>query len=390
MRGKRCPPAGALVVLICAAASLAVGQSAVITLVFPSGSRSLAMGEVGTALADDENVLFYNPAGLGFPNDRWDKGAGTDCYEGVLPAFRIPGLWHGHSSAVYQPQSQLFGGFALDYNHLNFGENYSTNAYGEATGRYQSYEYVLSAGWGFSFPQKGLKDHSWGVAFKFVYSALAPGIGPDGQGIGKTCAIDFGYIWRFLPYMRFGFTFANMGPAIYYVSEEESDPIPFTVNLALAYQNAFMIENFHFLDVSAELRADREIVKNYPDKQPDPFYVAVYTGLLNDPSTTMQEKIDAINWHAGAEVTFANTGSLRAGYLIDVAGKRYEAHVGFGFKVFNHFQWDFSYIHAPEGYLKGPFPDGANGARDGQWSTSITFFRVGAWSPSDGKWWLKP
>ncbi|MBN2037684.1 MAG: hypothetical protein JW768_13165 [Chitinispirillaceae bacterium] len=38
---------------LAADAYAAVGQSAVITLVFPYGARSYAMGEVGTALADD-------------------------------------------------------------------------------------------------------------------------------------------------------------------------------------------------------------------------------------------------------------------------------------------------------------------------------------------------
>jgi len=49
-------------ILLVALSACAQGQSAVITLVFPSGSRSIGMGEVGTALADDEQVLYFNPA----------------------------------------------------------------------------------------------------------------------------------------------------------------------------------------------------------------------------------------------------------------------------------------------------------------------------------------
>ena len=65
-----------------------IGQSAVITLVFPPGARSLGMGEVGTALADDEDVLYYNPAGLGMQNNRWHGGATTDFYQQLLPVGR--------------------------------------------------------------------------------------------------------------------------------------------------------------------------------------------------------------------------------------------------------------------------------------------------------------
>ncbi len=43
----------------------AIGQSAVITLSFPVGGRPTALGEAFTALADDANAPFYNPAGLG-------------------------------------------------------------------------------------------------------------------------------------------------------------------------------------------------------------------------------------------------------------------------------------------------------------------------------------
>ncbi|MBN1129195.1 MAG: hypothetical protein JXA71_09430, partial [Chitinispirillaceae bacterium] len=42
-----------------------VGQSAVITLVFPPGARATGLGEAFTGVADDVNAVFFNPAGLG-------------------------------------------------------------------------------------------------------------------------------------------------------------------------------------------------------------------------------------------------------------------------------------------------------------------------------------
>ncbi|HEX2955211.1 MAG TPA: hypothetical protein VHO70_00160 [Chitinispirillaceae bacterium] len=65
-------------ILLCCIASsctfAGVGESAVLTLIFPYGARSGGMGEVGTALADDESALFFNPAGLGVQNSRWKGG----------------------------------------------------------------------------------------------------------------------------------------------------------------------------------------------------------------------------------------------------------------------------------------------------------------------------
>jgi len=58
--------ASLLLTLISVSVSLAgVGESAVITLVFPPGARATGMGEAFTGLADDASATYYNPAGLG-------------------------------------------------------------------------------------------------------------------------------------------------------------------------------------------------------------------------------------------------------------------------------------------------------------------------------------
>jgi hypothetical protein len=368
----------------------AVGQTALTTLVMPSGSRTLAMGEVGTALADDENVLFYNPAGLGMDNPRWYEGAVTNFYEQLLPAFKIPDLWQLHLAGCYQPSNMNVGGFGLDFNSINFGTNNLLNDEGVIEGLARSYECVLTAGWGFNFEEIGIKNQDFGISFKYIYSALAPGIGPGDEGVAQSFAFDVGYLWQFLPFMRFGLTFANMGPNINYGSQDLEVPIPFTINAAIAYKDAFSTKDIKVFDLAAELRLNREIVKNYPDKAPDPFYKAIYTGLLHDTSESTTEKLQEIAWHFGFDATFFNTGSIRQGFLIDVAGQRLESHWGWGAKLFNHFQLDFDYIYSPEGYLgwlnRGT---GSTGARDGQWGITCTFFRMFSWNKADLTWWKK-
>jgi hypothetical protein len=378
-------------VLALSTESYAVGQSAVITLVFPSGARSLAMGEVGTALADDEQVLYYNPAGLGMSNYRFRGGSYTNSYEQLLPAFHIRDLWHVHLAGCYQPPASVWGGFAADLNFINFGINQMTDEQGREIARYRSFEGVGAIGWGFNLVDAGIKNHFWGIGLKLLYSALAPGYGTGTEGIASSFAADVGYIWRFLPFMRFGLTFANMGPSVYYIDRSEADPIPFTINLALAYQDEFFIGNFKLLKLSSEIRADREVVKTYPDRQPDPFWKAIYTDLVNDPDMTTGEEFEETNWHLGFESTFANTFSVRNGFLFDMAGKRFETHFGIGVRIYDHFQWDFSTIYSPEGYLKGFYglPEGSNGSRHGQYHLTFTFLRMGNWSPHDGTWFLK-
>ncbi len=43
----------------------AIGETAVITLVFPPGARATGLGETFTGIADDISATYYNPAGLG-------------------------------------------------------------------------------------------------------------------------------------------------------------------------------------------------------------------------------------------------------------------------------------------------------------------------------------
>jgi hypothetical protein len=381
-----------ILILLITPNAFPIGQSAVITLVFPSGAQSLGMGEVGTALADDENVAFYNPAGLGMRNSRWSRGAVTEFYEPLLPAFRIPGLWHHNMAWVYQPSNMEIGGFAAFWNYINFGINTWTDENGKILGRARSFEEVFDVSWGFNFNEIGLKNHYFGLSAKYVVSALVPGYGPGSEGIGYTVAFDVGYLWQCLPGLRLGLTLQNMGPAIFYVSQSEKDPIPFTMNAALAYKKDFLFGKVLIGRLRTEVRANREIVKNYADKPPDPFYKALYTDLLHDTSSTFQQELDEINWHIGVEYTILNSVSLRDGYLFDKVGKRFEHHYGIGLRLLNHFQLDWACIFSPERYLAGLFEsEGANGSRHGQWRVSFTYSRMFDWCDNDKTWWrVKP
>jgi hypothetical protein len=186
----------------------------------------------------------------------------------------------------------------------------------------------------------------------------------------------------------------NMGPSIYYMDESEREPIPFTLNLAGAYKNDFTVNEEWPVSVAAELRLDREIVKNYPSMDPDPFYTAFWTDFLHNTDQSASTQIQLINEHLGCEVTGLNTFSLRNGILIDVLGCRYEYRLGLGIRILNHLSLDWGYICSPDGFMKG-FSRfvagyqqmGSTGARDGQWQISLSAFRLLNWSDDDFDWW---
>jgi hypothetical protein len=158
----------------------------------------------------------------------------------------------------------------------------------------------------------------------------------------------------------------------------------------LAYKNTFVIEDVEFFSIAAELRLDKELVRNHQDRKPDPFYKAFFTEWTDSP---LHDEFLAVNEHVGYEFTFLNMISLRGGYLIDLAGERYEYHFGFGVNIFNHFSFNYGRISSPGGYMEDfsqmfdPHKTGANGVRNKQWQISFTATRFFDWSEDDRYWW---
>ncbi len=358
-----------------------LGESAVITLVFPWGARTNAMGELGTALADDGAVSFYNPAGLGIPNDRWKGGEFTHFYEPILPQFGLRELWHTSFAGHFQYTDTTFGrsitrGFGTFFNYLNVGEYLWTDEFGRAVGSARSYEFILCAlSYGTNYHRKRV-DFAIGGSGKFIHSALAPGYGEGGAGVGNSIAFDLGFLMVTDFGLRVGMNAANMGMPIYYVDPNDPDPLPFTINLAVGYKRMFGISNMKVFQLAAEYRLERELVQNHAYGSPDPFYEAIITDT--------RDKSFAENWqyiqkHIGWEMLLFNTGAVRMGWLQDDVGLRYELHVGTGFQLFNHFQMDWYRILVP-GDRQHP--------RHGQWGISMTMMRLGLWSQDDAMWFL--
>lgn len=358
----------------------AVGESAVITLVFPYGARMRGMGEVGTALADDECMIFTNPAGLGQPLERWRYGAQSFAYERLLPEFKLPDLWHAAHSFVFRPQwrgwSEDIGGFCFSWNYINFGGIELTDDQGRVEDTTYSWEGVWTLGWGIPLPANEWVSHYAGASVKWVHSALAPEYGVDDDGIGRVVAFDAGYLVDFYPGIRFGLSLQNMGPPIYYISTEHADPIPFTINLACAFKGHLDIDGVRSLAIAAEYRADREFVKNRFDGRPDPFWKAIRTDWAD---SDLEENMEEIIHHWGAEITAINTFSSRFGFMKDAIGYRTELSWGVGAHWLNHFNLDFGVIYSP---------DGMSVARHGQWHFSFSVHDLWCWDRKrDFEWW---
>ena len=299
---------------------------------------------------------------------QWAQKQALLFYEPLLPAFRLKELWHTFGAFVYPTEEWGTLGFSINF--INMGVNTWMDELGRELGAARSWEGVFGLSYGLSLTQ----TFSVGLNMKYVNSALAPGF--NGAGVGKTFAVDAALLKRelFTRKLSLGFMLQNMGPAIYYMDQSEQDPIPFTLRLGAAYTAVqTQIHELTFL-----LDLNREVVKNYTDKKPDPFWVALWTDLLHDRDESWITEIQLINVNFGIEYWYSHFMALRTGFLGDYIGERYELTFGLGLN-YGNMNFDWSYIYSPDGFLKGllqkfnPSKTGSTGARHGQWRASFLF-----------------
>jgi hypothetical protein len=291
-------------------------------------------------------------------------------FEQLLPQLMIRDLWHAYGSFVFPTQD--WGTIAALVNYIYMGENTLNDALGRERGKTKSWEGVFGLSW--ALPVK--EDFSLGLNAKFVYSALAPGLGENGEGVGTTFAIDAALLKKnlFIKNFDLGFMLQNMGPTIFYVSREQRDPIPFTLRLGLVY--GALQTPVH--DVKFLFDMHKELVKNNYDGDPDNFIKAFSSDLFNDKEEDWLYEIQEINYNLGFEYWYANIIALRSGFLLDYIGERYEWTFGIGAKYMG-LNFDWSYIVSPEGFLRKTLKsinsekDGATGVRNGQWRASFLF-----------------
>jgi hypothetical protein len=121
------PRSVGIVLSLLAASAYAVGESAVITLMFPAGTENCALGESGVSHAKNMYTVFWNPACLPAV---YDENMANIAYgsfdEALLPAFRIPDLHHYYSSLCLflndvLPYTDL--SYAYFRNYIDMGEN---------------------------------------------------------------------------------------------------------------------------------------------------------------------------------------------------------------------------------------------------------------------------
>ena len=322
------------------------GGAAVPFLLISPDARASGMGEVGTAIADDINAIYWNPAGLGF-HDYMDQYSGGEdipyrqvslTFSKWLPQFNAD-LFYSYGT-IGQYFEGLDGTVALNFVFMNLGEFTRTYENGTVAGKFLSNEFSIGLSYGTIIAQ----DLGIGFQLRYIQSNLAPASSASqgDAGVGVSASFDLGFLWKpqtlmigdmdFGNYFSLGLNLQNVGPKMTY--RKESDPLPTTLRLG----SAFNIIQDEFNDLKIAMDISKLLVKR-DSLDSDPLPKSLVTGWQNP----------GVEFAVGAEYWYQQIVALRAGYFMEPSRLGNRKYWNFGAGVrYNIFTLDFSFINPIE------------------------------------------
>ncbi len=337
------------------------GGAAVPFLLISPDARGSGMGEVGTAIADDINAVFWNPAGLGFHGyieDEYKTESDRTPYRQVsltfskwLPQFNAD-LFYSYLT-LGQYFEDLDGTVAFNFTFMNLGEFTRTHESGVVLGKFISNEFAM----GLSYGTIIATDLSLGFQIRYIQSNLAPASpGQQGAGTGNSVGFDLGFLWKpqnlnifgwdAQDLLSLGFNLQNVGPKVTY--RNESDPLPTSLRMGAAFN--LVKDEFNDLKVSFDIskllvrRQVNFIIDSTGDttgyvSSSDPVPTSLITGWKNP----------GVEFSVGTEYWYEGLVALRAGYFYEPTrlGGRKFWNFGAGVR-YDIFRLDFSFINTIE------------------------------------------
>lgn len=325
--------------------------SAVPFLLITPDSRATGMGDIGTAIADDINATYWNPAGLGF------KGyinPETDFEEDLIP-YRQASLsftkWLPQFNADLFYNSAAFGHYfeeingtvALNFVFMNMGEFTQTNDRGQEIGKFISNEWTMGISYGTTITE----DLAVGAQLKFIQSNLAPkAVNMSDAGTGTSGGFDIGLLykprkldlfgWDLNNKVAVGVNLQNIGPKVTY--KNQSDPLPTNLRVGLAL--TIFRDQFNDLKISSDV-SKTMVYRDENGAKPIP---SNFIWAWDIPG--IEVGIGAEYWYKFNNVPIV---ALRAGYFNEPErlGKRRYFTFGAGVK-YKAFNLDMSFINPLE------------------------------------------
>ncbi|MBN2280221.1 MAG: PorV/PorQ family protein [Candidatus Marinimicrobia bacterium] len=259
----------------------------------PVSAEAIGRGGLGLVSFRNANTTFWNPAGLGWLENRLDFNANYT--KGIADI--------NHSSFALAMKLGNFGMLGLDLINMDYGEFIGTRRADNEEGFIKTGNFSPSAlALGVSFAQRVSDRFSYGVKVKYAYQDLGSAwvaragtslddstlvIDKEKYNMGEP-AIDIGATYDFLNHgIRFGATMTNISREIKYERESAKFPLPFAVSFSLG------LAPLTFTDISSEMHD-------------------LFIGFESVHPRDFKEKLKF-----GAEYTYLKMFLVRTGYMLN-------------------------------------------------------------------------
>jgi hypothetical protein len=287
------------------------------------------MGEAYVAIADDATAAWWNVGAMPFVKNR------SLCF---MYSPLVPDLASdvNYQFLGYTAPAGDIGTWGIHIIYLTYGKSIATGAEGNTLGEFTSWEGALTGSYGMS-----LGDNvGVGISLKYIRVDLAPAefTQDNVEGAGSSFAVDVGAMWK-LPTQRlnFGLAVTNMGPDIAFIDREQSDALPYTARLGVAYTP--------IADDVSNLLVTTDVEQSL-------------VWLVDSDVDQRRSEI----WHVGAEYRYVNLLAGRVGYVYDKDGDFNAATYGLGFIYKDKLSLDYANV-----------PQATDLERVHRWSLTFTF-----------------
>jgi hypothetical protein len=334
----------------------AQGEAAVPFLLLNPDSRSGGMGESGGGLADNASAIYWNPAGIAFL-----RGSELSItHSNWLPQFNLD-LFYDYLT-YRQYIEDISGSVTASITFMNYGEFKRTAPSGpEVIGTFSAFDAALTLG----YATKLHPDWGFGTNFRLIHSRLSdqPTAQEQGKGVATSVSFDIAGMWRpkhldlpligdFGNRLSIGANLSNLGPKIYYIDQDQADPIP--TNFRLGF--AFRLFEDEYNSLTYTLDFSKLLVDRDTSGTKAEFYESVFTAWADQD---MNKELRDIVTSMGLEYWYGTPGdflfAFRTGYFYEdpAYGNRKFLTMGAGIR-YDIYGFDFSYI------TTGVFKDGEN------------------------------
>lgn len=315
-------------------------------------ARAGGMGDVGAATDPDVNSQYWNPAKYPFNISRAGVSLNyTPWLRQLVSDIDLAYLAGYYRIGDYSAVSASMRYFSLGEVQSNDGSALTINPYE------MSFDVAYSL---------MLSEHfSLGAAVRWIYSDLTYNF-TDDTSPGSAFAADLScYYQNYINIgqrecqLGLGMNISNIGSKITFGGDNRSEFIP--TNLRLGASLMIPIDEFNKFTIAAD--ANKLLVPTYPKRradesevdydnrlQKDYYDVSSISGIFKsfgDAPNGFSEEMQEIQWSVGAEYTYNDKFSLRAGYHNESEnkGNRKYFTFGAGFKM-SVFSLDAGYVVA--------------------------------------------